>query len=504
MTKKYLSRYFKYAAVLFVFISYVEISYALVISEIHPKPTLPLTDPKVQSGREWIEVFNDTPNTISLVGYDLYDGSDKNPISTTGDANIASGEYFIIGQDLTKFQSDPDNSTYTGKFFKATFSALTDSGEVLTLKKGASTIYTIDYKPYTSGISYGQSLNFDGTTYKLGTATPGSGSLTVNPNATSVVDTTASTTATSTNTTSNSTTTQEIFIQPTYYYRSYFPESEKIYTNVGANKIGISGADILFTASAVTGDKRQLNNAAFFWNFGDGESGEGKSVSHVYKFAGEYTVDVEAYSEGRYDESRLFVKIVDPELKIKIKDHLTEKVVQVENTGKEVVDIGGFLIKTSGGEYEYLTTLGKHLSILPGKSILLSQGTLKFATSTTYASLSYANGRKISEFEIDNKKANKNEKSKIIIKKEISTTTPLITGVYTKQAYEKIKSEITVTATTSKISKAKQLSQKPVVPKLLSTNLQTEVVTEMAVPENKFVIDGGKPSVFDSLWGYFR
>jgi len=57
---------------------------------------------------------------------------------------------------------------------------------------------------------------------------------------------------------------------------------------------------VTFDASASTPDGGAI--ASYKWNFGDGKSGTGKIVTHVYTTAGEYTVVLNVTdSEGKWD-----------------------------------------------------------------------------------------------------------------------------------------------------------------------------------------------------------
>lgn len=126
------SNYLKFLGIIFIVLISIKPAFALVISEIHPKPT-PVDGE--QKGREWLEVFNDSTDAIDLTEYVLSESKGDRTISANGDKILQSGEYAIIGQDYTKFKADPTNSSFNGKFFTAAFTALTDSGEELIIKK---------------------------------------------------------------------------------------------------------------------------------------------------------------------------------------------------------------------------------------------------------------------------------------------------------------------------------------------------------------------------------
>lgn len=360
------------AGVLLVLMFCVTPSFALVISEIQFDPSGTDTD------REWIEIFNETGSPVDLTSYKFFENNTNHGIEVlSGDKNIESGEYVVLVQDLNKFKTDFPG--YTGKIFKSSFS-LSNSGETLSLKdKDGNVLNTANYSPSATGAGNGLTINFDGTNYVKNSANPGTGTLSAGSASNTNTNTATSTSSTTSQTASS---TEEVFMAPTYYYRSYFPESEKIYLDAGPNKIGLSGADVSFDVKAVTGDKRPVTNANFFWTFGDGDVGEGQKINHSYRFPGEYTVEVEGFANGSKNNTRLYVKVVEPSLKVGLGEYKGDRFVDIQNQNKEEIDIGNFLVKSYGGEYEYTSTLPKKLLILPGKKISLSQETLKFATST--------------------------------------------------------------------------------------------------------------------------
>ena len=72
--------------------------------------------------------------------------------------------------------------------------------------------------------------------------------------------------------------------------------SQKVYVNtapvaslVAPDKVCL-GSDVRLDASGTTDDTPQ--NLSYFWNFGDGERAEGKTVTHTYKKGGKYNVSL--------------------------------------------------------------------------------------------------------------------------------------------------------------------------------------------------------------------
>lgn len=476
---------------------------ALIISEINFDPNGSDTD------REWIEVFNETQNSIDLSQIKFFENNVNHGIdSVSGDVNIMSGEYVVVVQDLNKFKID--FPSYSGKIFQSSFS-LSNSGEILSLKsKEGNTLTTVNYGNYLSGVTSGQTVVLDGTNYTKANPNPGSGNLVVGQN--TMVDTStsgdsgSSTNSTTTNSTSNnnSTTTDANgnFVSPIYYHRSYWPESEKVYLEIGENKIGLVGADIDFVANAVMGDKRPVTSANYFWSFGDGETSEGKKVFHIYKYPGEYTVDAEVYSGGNKKESRIYVKIIEPEIAIKFAEKNSEKFVELTNKTKDEIDIGGFQIKSSGGEFEKVSTLPKKLSLMPLKKVAISQETLKFATSTTAVSLLMPNGKIISESKISSLANNNPIKSTIYQQANIASNT--VVSVFTKEEFEKKQRQVENIKSKPVFRNAlyaKKVATTTVVNNQVIATNQDSKVSE--VNTNSFVVKNEGPNFVKTILDYF-
>jgi len=97
------------------------------------------------SGREWIEVYNDTAAAITLTDLRLVESGKNHKISAVqGGASLAPLSYAVIADNAEKFKTD--HPAFTGQLFDSAFS-LNNTGENLALTdaKGVeldSMIYT--------------------------------------------------------------------------------------------------------------------------------------------------------------------------------------------------------------------------------------------------------------------------------------------------------------------------------------------------------------------------
>jgi hypothetical protein len=471
MSQKYLSRYFyrNYFKVIrivfsvFVFLCIVPQVFALQITEINFDPN------GSDDGREWVEIFNDTQVQIKFTDYKFFEeGTNHTITSLVGDGNLQPGEYAVLVQDMNKFKIDFPN--YSSKFFKASFS-LSNAGENLALKdKGGTVIANVNYIQTDTGAKDGDTINYESGIFNRGNPSPGAANTNLQNNPTTNTNNNSNNNSTSTNATSSSQTTNSptteaaSYSMPTYYYRSYWPESEKVYVYAGENKVGLAGAPVTFSAIGMTGDKKSIpdNDVYYFWSFGDGAESQGKNVNHIYKYPGEYVVNIETYANGNKGEDKIYVKVIEADLNIKLKKTKDEKVVEITNNTENEVSIANFQLVAEGGEFKKTATLSKKLLIMPKKSIFLSQELLQFATNTSYLSLNYPNGKTVAEYKLEEDKS----LDKSLVKKELvkingpivikKVSAPPAVVVYTKTEFDKLKVSTSTPATISNKFEIKQ------------------------------------------------
>lgn len=369
--------------VLFIFSFWLlsTIASAQQISEIHFDPDGSDTD------REWIEVYNDTNNTIDLTEIKFFEANINHGIDIFNQANsteknISASEYVVIVQDINKFKADFPN--YTGKIFKSSFS-LSNTGETLALKdKEGNILFTVNYT----------------SADKQAVPSPGqvnSGSLPANNSTTTnQTSSTTNTTSTSTNTTNQNTNTGNETIN--YFYRSYWPETEKIYVKAGENKAVMQGQVIVFDPKVLDGNKKEVKTGLMYkWNFGDGYTSEKREGLHAYKFVGEFVVYLQVNHNGYIDENKMYVKVVEPKLDIKIVekeiDNQKIDVIEIVNKNNFELNIGNLELKNENNK-TYL--LPDKLFVLGNKSIFLAPELTGFGSSTEKVILSLLSGKVLS------------------------------------------------------------------------------------------------------------
>ncbi len=372
--------------------------------------------PGTDTGREWVELYNETGEAIDISKWVLREAETNHKIEVSqGVSTLSPYGYAVVADNPAKFLID--NPGFSGTLFDSSFS-LSNTGETLLLKNGDLDIDTASYTSDMGGLD-GMSLNREGLTFKSGTPTPGA----VNSVVGTVVNSTTTSIATSATPTAaaneNNAAARSVSggaAQPYVYEQQIFPDA-------GENRTVPVGNEVLFSGSALGVHKESLLNARFVWNFGDGETKEGRMVTHTYRFLGDYIVTLDV-SSGEFSQGdRVLVKVVEPTLFVTQFVSGSTGYTTLENRGTVELDASGFYLEQGAKRFR----LPQKTFIAPHGSIKLSNGTSGFSESTL-PRLLYANGMPLPI--VSNKEASQTlptppvslvDKSKKALPQEVST-----------------------------------------------------------------------------------
>jgi hypothetical protein len=98
------------------------------------------------------------------------------------------------------------------------------------------------------------------------------------------------------------------------------------------------GNSIVFVVTPTKLQNVSANNIRYEWSFGDGSVSQGNTVSHAYRFSGEYSVVVNAYYSDKEAVSRVLVKVVEPKLSL---EKISGGLSVTNNSGSEI-NLGGW------------------------------------------------------------------------------------------------------------------------------------------------------------------
>lgn len=150
--------------------------------------------------------------------------------------------------------------------------------------------------------------------------------------------------------------------------------SARFEASSGRDRLAYSGAPIAFDGEVSVPKDSYGQSARFIWSFGDGSIGEGKKVSHTYKFTGDYIVVLNASISDLSAISRTSVKVVSPSVAI---SNVSADSVEIWNNGTFEINLNGWIISTDRGKFVFpLDTI-----IGPSKKIAFSDEYMKLNLS---------------------------------------------------------------------------------------------------------------------------
>lgn len=273
---------------------------ALVINEILSNP------PGTDNGREWIELYNDGSEAVTLSELSVSTtetGAATSLILISGEVSLSPGGYAVIGTIVsgqTKFLED--YPTYTGTLFRTSGSfTLTNAVASLYIRSGSSVVASV---PSYTARGEGESLSFISGSYAAGTPTPG-----VQNQAISSGGGGGGGNDTTSATTSLQTENQTTIVQMT-------PPSPDIVMYIPSEKLVVAGADSEFSVTSATRSGKEIQNIKYTWAFGDGGNGTGSSTMYRYAYTGRYIAVVEGLSSTVGGTGRMVVRVVAPDVKI--------------------------------------------------------------------------------------------------------------------------------------------------------------------------------------------
>lgn len=332
-------------------------THALQISEIMSNPT------GDDSGREWMELYNDTsaPIDLSALSISIKGGTPDAVTPVSGGTTIAPNGYAIIGAVVggqTKFSQDYPG--FTGPLLKSSITLVNTGSASLDIRLDGAVVDTLN--PYIPA-KEGKTLSRINGSMQSGTPTPGESNQ-------SFVDTTPVTHSTQQ---SNSQSSGQVSPQITQQVLTTnndkqvsLPSVNDIVIYLPTEKIVIAGAETEFVAKSSNHNGKVLPNALYTWAYGDGGQGTGSTTKYVYAYTGRYVAEVEVTTESGQATGRMLVKVVSPD-------------IAITNVGRD--GRGVYVDITNPSQYE--VNLSQWKLIFDGATFPFPKNTLLLASSTT-------------------------------------------------------------------------------------------------------------------------
>lgn len=356
------------AAIIFLFCVPSFASAAVFINEIAWMGTT------VSTSNEWIELANDGSAPVDLTGWVLsIEG--KKDITLSGNIN-AGGFYLIERTDDTTVPTVPADLV-------ASFgTGISNTGAALSLKDtGGALINRVDGSQEWNigGVVVGNNTTKE-TAQKgmngwfTGTPTPRAANVLPQESSTSSIPDTQATPITVATATSDPV---GLFDIPMYAR-----------ITVQSGNI-VPGAPAIFLGESADSKKKPIDNAYYSWAFGDGETGSGKTVSHIFHYPGTYSVALNVSSGyGILTAStRIKITVLPALLRVTLHDK-TSAAVDIINEGNRDTDLSSWMIE---GDYRRFV-IPEHTMLLAGSSITLAQETTSFHSPLINIRILYPNG----------------------------------------------------------------------------------------------------------------
>ncbi len=269
---------------------------------------------------EWVELYNDGTEVVSLVGWKLV-AEDGTPLISLGGSVLAGGFYIMERTDDDSAPGVTADKIYTGDLANTgeTLKLLDKDTVVVDTVVGGSGWDTIGGNNTTKDTPQRQPDN----TWLTGIPTPKATNTTISSDAGTVA-------GTSTSSTGSSTTKKSV---TTGGYK------QTVFAYAGEDLSAVAGADVLFEGYAVTDKNLRVSTARYEWSFGDGARGKGKERLHTYYEPGTYIGVLTVHGDNQKHKDKLIVTILPADVRVKTVSIGTKGFIEIENRSSSDVDL---------------------------------------------------------------------------------------------------------------------------------------------------------------------
>lgn len=314
------------------------------------------------SGREWIEVYNNGSSSVDLSSYTFFE-ADTNHVLSGTPSLVPAGAYAVIADNPDVFSTDWPS--YTGLLFDSSFS-LNNSGELLQIRNAEGVT--------VSSVTYSSEWGASGNSFSL-TKTSGSwGELKPTPGSDSSGNqdnTTQSNHTSSEGGGGSSRSNGPPYSSPTAHLQTFDDKEQQevevehkeveyndplLDVYIESEQVVVAGAPLKMNAIAKDENGENVHGVHYGWNFGDGLTAEGSLVEHVFLYPGTYVVKVQAYQLGLEDIESLTISVVAPTIEIV---DIKGSALEIVNNTIVDIDLSNWMVVSGGQTFVFpdLSTL---------------------------------------------------------------------------------------------------------------------------------------------------
>ena len=320
----------------------------------------------LNANAEWIELFNSGATDVSLDGWTLTAQSGTPHVTLAG--TITAGGFFLL--ERTSDATVPGitaDEIYTG--------ALTNAGDTLTLKDAAGVVsdQVIGGANWAnvggSNVSKQPAVRTSGG-WTTAASTPRSanpGNIAADAPIVPGAGAGAGGAATSSDSSVTSTISSGGAVAPL------------MNVDAGGDRTVETGAGSFFEGQVYNKDGIPMPDARYLWNFGDGDTSEGRSVFYAYPYPGRYVVLLFTDAGNGYSTSaRIIVDVVPAEVAVAQKDDGSVAVSNLTHSRKEL-DLGMWKLESGGSVF----VIPRGTIALPGMAVRFAPSALKLPVATS-------------------------------------------------------------------------------------------------------------------------
>jgi len=322
------------------------------------------------SGREWVEIYNTGTEPVDLKGWKFNDGSNhllneppKN--GSTGTLTLLSGEYSILASNAEQFLNEHSVSVSVIDTVMSLGQQDDRTYTITLVRPNGETEDSASYTTSLNAMGDGNSLQKINNNWIAALPTPGTSN-----SAGEQIEEVSGNSAP---------------IDEPSYESVYVPTPKQtIFVDAGPLKqTALAGADTVFTGVAYGLKGEIIPNARFIWSFGDGGVKEGKSITHAYRYSGEYIVFLTG-SSGEYSASdKIIITVIPADIVIAAIGLPDDFFISLKNNTKHEVDLTGWVLRSGGGRF----MIPKNTFIGSGKTIQFAPDVIKLLPSNDIALL---------------------------------------------------------------------------------------------------------------------
>jgi hypothetical protein len=338
-------------------------------------------------GREWIELYNDGAADVIVVGgtvsgswrvcdgATLADCSNHTLVIDTakgigrGTLTVPAGGFLVVASDPNVFVN-----AYGGSFSVAKSSiGLTNTAGVVALVGGDGTVIdSVTYTKDDGAAGDGNSLQRIGGGWGGASPTPGA----ANARAAASPRNGGQVAGASYDDPES-----PVFETGTATVHAK-PPSKPLAADAGPDRTVMAGADVVFEADVRGREGEIMIAASHRWTFGDGSTGDGRTVTHRFAYPGKYVVVLTANFGLEDAMDKVIVTVVEPTLQVS----RTADAVALTNTSGTELDISHWRLRAGGLAYE----LPDNTFVLPHETIHISDAVTRLPAGV--AVLMYPSG----------------------------------------------------------------------------------------------------------------